>query len=311
MARGGASSPLNLCDRHMSVPANWRVMAVTLPADVLHRYYRFSLYNSPFVAHDEGCAVDLYPEDEVVPSPVAGEVVETKRVRAPPKEYAAEHDWLVLIDTGDAVARLLHVDPSVAAGDRVAVGDPLGETVRAGFFAPWVPDHLHLEFRDPGANPYRASGSTRLALGVDVEPLAWDGTGTVVETGETWARLDAPAHPAPGERFVGLANGGDAGGRPAGVVDGGLPHYEGGGLLGGGGADGDDAADRETPVRVAGQRVGVARGRTVAWDDVTVLANGDPITGLALFCARDRFGVKLVGAGVDLAVGEDVTVEIR
>jgi len=271
-------------------------MAVTLPADVCHQYRRFSLYNSPFAAHDEGHAIDLYPEGDVVPSPVAGEVVETKRVRAPPRKYAAEHDWLVLIDTGEAVARLLHVEPSVAAGDRVTVGDPLGESVRAGFFAPWVPDHLHLEFRDRSANPYRASGSMRLAVDVEIEPLSWDGTGTVVETGETWARLDAPAHPAPGERFVGLAN--TAG---PGVLDGGVPHYDGGGLLAG-------AADR---VGIAGERVGTTAGRTVTWDDVTVLANGDPVTGLALFCARDRFGVKLVGEGVDLTVGSDVRVEVR
>jgi len=291
----------------MTVDTNWLVMGVTLSADVLFQYHRFSLYNSPFVAHDEGRAVDLYPEDEVAPSPVAGEVIETKRVRGPPKPYAAEHDWLLLIDTGDAVARLLHVEPSVAAGDHVAVGDPLGETVRAGFFAPWVPDHLHLEYRDPSANPYRADGSMRLSVDVAVEPLAWDGTGTVVETGETWARLDSPAHPEPGEQFVGLANGGVAGAGAPGAVDGGLPHYDGGGLLGG---VGDGASDDPLPVTVAGDRVGTASGRTVAWDDVTVFANGDPVTGLALFCARDQFGVKLVGEGVDLAIGESVTVEI-
>jgi hypothetical protein len=283
-------------------------MGVTLSADVLFQYYRFSLYNSPFVAHDEGRAVDLYPGDEVAPSPVAGEVIETKQVRAPPKPYAAEHDWLLLIDTGDAIARLLHVEPSVVTGDHVAVGDPLGETVRAGFFAPWVPDHLHLEFRDSSANPYRADGSMPLSVGVAVEGVAWDGTGTVVESGETWARLDSPAHPEPGEQFVGLANGGRAGvdGDP-GVVDGGLPHYDGGGLLG---AAEDGGSDGPLPITVAGERVGTADGRTVAWDDVTVLANGDPITGLALCCARDQFGAKLVGEGVDLAVGESVTIEI-
>lgn len=291
----------------MSIGANSWVMVVTLPADVCHQYYRFSLYNSPFVAHDEGHAIDLYPEGDVVPSPVAGEVVETKRVRAPPKVYAAEHDWLVLVDTGEAVARMLHVEPNVTAGEQVVVGDPLGESVRAGFFAPWVPDHLHLEYRDPAANPYRAAGSKRLELGVDVEPLAWDGTGTVVETGGTWARLDSPAHPAPGERFVGLANDGSAGTARPGVVDGGLPHYDGGGLLG------SDSSGNggETAIRVAGRGVGVARGRTVAWDDVTVLANGDPITGLALFCGRDRFGVKLVGEGVDFEEGEDVVVTVE
>ena len=281
-------------------------MVVTLSSDVLARYHRFSLYNSPFVAHDDGRAIDLYPSGAIAPSPVAGTVVETKQVRAPPQPYAAEHDYLLLIDTGEWMARLLHVEPSVAPGDEVGVGDPLGETVRAGFFAPWVPDHVHLEYRDHEANPYRADGSEPLAVAVEIEPLPWDGTGTVVDTGATWARLDAPAHPAPGERFVGLANGGSEDGT-AGVVDGGLAHYDAGGLLGSA-----PSADTRTAVSVAGAPVGIATGRTVAWDDVTVTANGEPITGLSLFCARDGdFGAKLICPDRRFEVGADVRVRVR
>ncbi|MDS0219857.1 hypothetical protein NDI54_00635 [Haloarcula sp. S1AR25-5A] len=275
-------------------------MAVTIPRDVLFQYYRFSLYNSPFDAHDEGRAIDLYPDGERAPSPVAGEVLDTKTVRAPPKAYAAEHDHLILVDTGDTVARMLHVDPAVEPGETVAVGDDLGELVRAGFFAPWVPNHIHLGFRDPDANPYRASGSLPVDVSVDVTPVSWDGTGTVAEAGETWVRLDEPAHPQLGGSFVGIAN--DVDGDSSGVLDGGLPHYSGGGLLGG---DGTDAAV------LAGQRVGTADGRTVAWDDLTVLANGERITGIALFCGRERFGAKLVGEGIDFAVGDEVRVTIE
>jgi len=275
-------------------------MAVTIPRDVLFQYYRFSLYNSPFDAHDEGCAIDLYPDGERAPSPVAGEVLDTKTVRAPPKAYAAEHDHLILVDTGDTVARLLHVDPAVEPGETVTVGDDLGELVRAGFFAPWVPNHIHLGFRAPDTNPYRASGSLLVDVAVDVTPLSWDGTGTVAEAGETWVRLDEPAHPTPGESFVGIANNADGG--DSGVLDGGLPHYSGGGLLG---RDGTDAA------ALAGQRVGTADGRTVAWDDLTVLANGEPITGIALFCGRERFGAKLVGEDIDLSVGDEVRVTVE
>jgi len=273
-------------------------MAVTVSRDVLAQYYRFSLYNSPFTAHDEGCAVDLYPAGERAPSPVAGEVLDTRTVRAPPKEYAAEEDHLLLVDTGDHVARLLHVDPSVEPGETVAVGDDIGDLVRAGFFAPWVPNHVHLGFRDHGDDRYRAAGSLPIEPAVDVEPVAWDGRGTVVETGETWARLDAPEHPAPGERFAGIAAGPDA----QAVLDGGLPHYEWGGALGNGAG--------ERPVTLAGTRVGTADGRTVSWDDVTVLANGEPVTGIALFCGRDALGVKLVGESVDLAVGDSVAVTV-
>jgi len=270
-------------------------MPVTVGAAVLDRYRRFSLYNSPFPAHDRGCAIDLYPDGEVAPSPVAGEVVETLTVRAPPSPDAAEHDHLLVVDAGDCLARLMHVDPVVAVGDRVAVGDPLGPLVRAGFFAPWVPNHLHLGFRDRDADPIRASGSLPIALDVDVRGLDWDGRGTVVETGETWARLDAPAHPDPGDYFVGLAGGG-------GVLDGGLPHYDGGGVLFG---------DGRCSVSVAGTRVGSVDGRDVTWRDCRVLANGEPVTGVALFCARDAFGAKLVGEAIDLTVGDDVAVAIE
>ncbi|MFC6730934.1 hypothetical protein ACFQDG_19965, partial [Natronoarchaeum mannanilyticum] len=139
-------------------------MAVTLPEETISRYRRFSLYNSPFDAHDRGRAIDLYPAagETVAPSPVAGEVVDTRTVRAPPKPYAAEHDHLIVVDQGDRIARILHVEPAVEPGESIAVGDPLGELVRAGFFAPWVPNHIHLGFRSADANPYRAAGSLRV-----------------------------------------------------------------------------------------------------------------------------------------------------
>jgi len=280
---------------HKHAGANVVAMAVTLGPDVLFQYRRFSLYNSPFVAHDRGRAIDLYPPADatVAPSPVAGEVLETLTVDAPPKPYAADRDHLVLVDTGTHVARMLHAKPGVAAGDELAVGDPLGELVRAGFFAPWVPNHVHLGFREHDADPYRASGSLPVEVAVPVEGLPWDGTGTVVETGPARARLDAPAHPAPGEHFVGLASGG-------GVLDGGFPHYDGGGRLGGDG-----------PAEIAGTRVGTVSDRDVTWEECTVLANGDPVTGIALFCGRDGFGVKLVGREIDLREGETVTVTVR
>jgi hypothetical protein len=270
-------------------------MAVTLGREAVFQYRRFSLYNSPFVAHDHGCAIDLYPGDErtpveTAPSPVAGEVLETRAVTAPPQPYAADEDYLILVDTGDYVARMLHVKPGVAEGDEVAVGDPLGELVRAGFFAPWVPNHIHLGFREHEANHHRASGSLPVDVAVDVRPVPWDGTGTVVDTGETWAWLDAPDHPAPDECFAGIESDG-------GVLDGGFPHYDGGGLLGGG-----------ERAEIAGRRIGTVSGRDVTWDECTVCADGDPVTGIAFFAARDRLGVKLVGEAVALETGDQVRV---
>ena len=64
--------------------------------------------------------------------------------------------------------------------------------------------------------------------------------------------------------------------------------------------------------RSFGRRVGRAEGRNVAWDDVEIRANGDPITGLSLCCARDpAFGAKLVCPGHGFAVGDRVEVELH
>ena len=294
-------------------------MVVTLSREALSQYQRVTLYNSPFAAHDRGCAVDLYPGDSEgdtrhpnpedgesipAPSPVAGEVLETRTVTAPSKPYAAPEDHLILVDTGERVARILHVDPAVTAGDRVAIGDSLGSLVRAGFFAPWVANHLHLGFRDYEANHHRAAGSLPLELdpALDIAALDWDGSGTVVASGETYAILDSPVHPAPGERFAGTG-GRNAVGDPFGVLDGGLPHYEFGGLL--------HAGESSADVCLLGERLGPVDGRTVHWDEVTVRANGDPVTGLAFALGRDSAGVKLVGEAVDLPVGTDVTVSLQ
>ncbi|MEZ3116837.1 hypothetical protein RYH80_13045 [Halobaculum sp. MBLA0147] len=280
------------------------VVQVTLLRAVVERYRRFSVYNSPYPAHDRGHGIDLYPETNVAAAPVAGEVLDTRTVQCPDRSYAVDHDHLILIDTGDVVARVLHVDPAVAAGDHVAVGDPLGGMVRSGFFGQWVDNHVHVEFRDPTANLYRASGSLPLAVDVPVAPVTWNGTARVVDTGETYAVLDAPSHPDPGT-YVSLAS-------DEGVpLDGGLPHYTGGGRL-----DRTPTASDEASLSLFGTPVGTATGRTVTWDDVAVSVDGKRVTGLSLFASREAgFGPKVVSrpaAGEpSFEIGETVSVSVE
>lgn len=267
---------------------------VTLDGAMLSQYHAFTRYNSPYPAHDEGRAIDLYP-GYGAPSPVAGTVVDTLTVRAPAREYAESNDHLIVIDTGEYLARLLHIDPDVEVGDRVEIGDDLGRLVRSGYFAPWVDNHIHLGFRPRTADPVRAAGSLPIDLAVTVRPVAWTGRGTVVEREPTYVVLDTPGHPDPGDRFAGI---GDSGA----VIDGGVPHYQGGGLIAG--SDG--------PVLLAGTRIGMANGRSVAWDPIEVRANGQPITGVSLACYRDRLGVKLVSwDGIEVDIGADVEVTIH
>lgn len=293
-------------------------MAVTIPADVAMQYRLFSLYNSPYRAHDEGRAVDLYPDPGTVPSPVGGEILDVRSVEAPPKPYAEQQDHLILVDVDDPeplsglVARVLHVEPGVEPGDRVAVGDDLGRTIRSGFFAPWVDDHLHVGFREADANLYRASGSLLVDVAVEIEPVAWDGRGTVQTQGETYVVLDRPEHPRPGRGFAGIETG-----RRGRVLDGGLPHYDGGGVLAS--TDGDGRAGSaghrdpggERAVELLGERVGTATGRTVEWADRQVLVDGDPVHGLSLSVGRDETRAKVVCPDRTFEIGRTVTVTLE
>jgi hypothetical protein len=267
---------------------------VRLPESVVERYERFSLYNSPYPAHDCGCAVDFYPGDDVARSPVAGEVLETQTVRCPPKPYAVDEDYLILLDCGDVVARILHVEPAVSAGDSVGVGNSIGTLVRSGFFGQWVDNHIHLGFRTHDQNLRRASGSMPLELDIAVAGLPWDGTGTVVETGPTHVRLDAPT--ADEDGFTALAS---DDGTP---LDGGLRHYAGGGAL----------TPTDGTVSLLGTTIGETRGRELRWDDVAIYANDDRATGLSLFASQVGFGAKLVfHEGHDFAVGDSVSVSVE
>ncbi|XVH32688.1 hypothetical protein ACNS7O_05740 [Haloferacaceae archaeon DSL9] len=296
---------------------------VELDPAVVARYRRFSCYNSPYPAHDRGRAIDLYPDPDRNEglSPVAGEVLDTLTVRCPRREYAVDADHLIVIAVDDGarrcgatradpddglIARILHVDPDVAVGDRVEIGDSLGPMVRSGFFGRWVDNHVHLDFRLRSQNHHRANGSLPLEVAVPVASIDWDGTGTVVETGPTHALLDSPVHPAPEEGFAAIAA--DCG-TP---LDGGLAHYGGGGLF--------VETARSRPLSDGGRRslsflgapIGAAVGRDVTWGPIAVTANGERITGLSLFAARDAgYGAKLVARDHDFVVGDEVEVAIE
>jgi hypothetical protein len=137
---------------------------------------------------------------------------------------------------------------------------------------------------------------------VPVEPLSWDGKGTIADVGETYALLDAPAHPNPGAYFAGIAA---DDGR---VLDGGVAHYTGGGVL----SNESSHEESDTSLSFLNFPVGVADGRDIEWSAFDVLANDERATGLSLVAAQDpQFGAKLVfHEGHEFGVGDEVRVEL-
>jgi len=132
----------------------------------------FSIGTSPYYAHQYGLAVDIYQktslENYKVSSPVAGEIVNIKELKAPKPKFkdGVNKEYLILVknkNNEEKVYKTLHVRPCVDVGDTIEIGDILGTTIRNGYFAYWSSPHIHLEIR-PSTDAIRARGSAPFDL---------------------------------------------------------------------------------------------------------------------------------------------------
>jgi len=184
----------------------------------------YSFFNSPYPMHRAQTGVDVYPDrwfGESAPSPVEGEVLEVRRVRAPPGRgfVDAGYDVATLVKPSSnpsVVLKLLHVDTHHEAGDRLRVGEELGALLRSGYYGWNTSPHIHVEVRSPG-DPLRARGGFELrrVRPVRAEPITGIAGSVVVSRPEfTILRLCGFSH--------GLV--GEVDGVP-GLLDGGIPYY--------------------------------------------------------------------------------------
>jgi len=135
----------------------------------------FSIGTSPYYAHQHGLAIDIYHEltleNYEALSPVSGKILKVKPLIAPKPKFIGgiDKDYLILISNpsnSDLVWKLMHVKPSGNVGDQIEIGDPLGKTIRNGYFAYWSSPHLHLEVR-PRKDAIRARGGEKFSLAVE------------------------------------------------------------------------------------------------------------------------------------------------
>lgn len=127
----------------------------------------YSFFASPYQAHRDYAAVDICQNKKFgdhALSPVYGTVIKTIKFASPTITKKSLPEYLILIKSGGDIARIMHLSPKVKAGDRVAVGDEIGEFIKNGFFTYWVDPIIHIEVRKPD-NLLRARG------GLELKPL--------------------------------------------------------------------------------------------------------------------------------------------
>src|SRR5512137_272441 len=89
--------------------------------------WEYTFFGSPYPAHHEFRAIDIYQSKDfgdVAVSPVAGTVYRTMRFDSPSLGKAPLPEYLTIIRCGDYLAKIMHIEPTVKDGEKVAVGDP-------------------------------------------------------------------------------------------------------------------------------------------------------------------------------------------
>jgi len=124
----------------------------------------FSFTNSPYFAHKKALAIDIYPPrgNKEALSPVEGKIILIKPI-------SSGMDYVTIIEpTGkeNICVKILHVKPSLKVGESIKPGDFFGKIVWSPFYNFWTDYHLHIEVR-PASDPLRASGGFE----IDMTPI--------------------------------------------------------------------------------------------------------------------------------------------
>ena len=131
-----------------------------------------SFCDSPFPAHRDCGALDIYPADakfnDEVACPVNGIVRGVRRYCSPSlfPDKPPIYEYLTLIESEEnpsVYVKIIHACPKVSKGERVNVGDKIGVLIHSGYYPFWVDPHIHVELRSP-KDPERASGSHSLGV---------------------------------------------------------------------------------------------------------------------------------------------------
>jgi hypothetical protein len=186
---------------------------------------RYAFYNSPYPAHRLMTGIDIYPNslnDEPMPSPVEGEVLQVRYVKSPQGHgfEAPLFDVVTIIRSNEnpgRVIKVLHIDTKARVGESISTGQILGPLIRSGYFGYQTPLHAHIEVR-PSTDPLRVRGGYPIDSLLEVKglDLTEEITGRVTITRPGYALIKL------GLKTPGIVA--NVGGVP-GILDGGIPLY--------------------------------------------------------------------------------------
>jgi len=204
----------------------------------------FSYFNSPYIGHDLSSAIDIYPRHQEwggpIVSPVSGIIFRIKKMRmGQPKQFPTdEFDYGIGIlpeESDTDIVRILHCEPSGSEGDSVSLGDNIGRSIRSRYFNYWTGPHYHVEVQ-PKESFRRSSKSYPLKLDYMFESKPQKSKSTNVEFLVDSVTED---HIVGYTRNLDYSTIGNLSGISAkvedevvGILDGGLPHYKIGGVIG-------------------------------------------------------------------------------
>lgn len=205
----------------------------------------FSYFNSPYTAHSQAAAIDIYPHHQKwggpVASPVSGKIVRIQKTKMGRKKKfpTEEYDVGIAIqpeETEIGIVRIMHCDPILKERDNVDLGDKIGSTIRSRYFNYWTGPHYHVEIMHldyfprstrsyPLELPFRFNSISSRKTSTDVEFL--------VETVSEDSIIGYPRNISYSSigRFTGLSAF-DSESKIVGIIDGGLSHYKHGGIIG-------------------------------------------------------------------------------
>ncbi len=247
----------------------------------------YSFFNSPYVGHRSGTAVDVYFSSLPLFPMDSGKVVEIRRVRAP-KNLPMEEDYVIAIEISDNIClKVLHVRPCIKEGEKLSLGDPLGEMLISGFFMPWSSKHAHFELR-PCKDRIRARGAFPLIpLIKDRVPVSSKNEFLVKEKHEHFYWL-VPTH-TNGTGMTPIGN-------PP--LEGGIPHYKYGAVFG-----------NVEKIKLFGREFNVEKKHGeigIFYADFPLRVEGQKIRGIGVYCNQEK--IKLLGGYFE--EGEKIRIEL-